>query len=360
MVYISKIKQVGYGLGFGGTNAKLTKITSKHKLAINFLIKKQLCNFIDTSPEYANGNSEKLIGKLSSSEKKNIFISTKVSPENLNYDNFINSVKQSLKRLKIKKIDLIQPHWPNYDVDNDEIIAAFKFLKKKGKVRFFGLSNFDLIDIKYFKSRLRTDFKFIQEEYSLNDRTIEDTKIKYCEKNNLKIICYSPLGSGNLILNTEQKNLLSKISFEKNIPFYSVALGYLINKSKNLILIPHSTNLNNIYTNSKLSHFKMLKKDSLEIDKKFNTKMLKVKLKNIIFFDKNYKKIRNLQDAKENKYNLSPSPIQLSKKILQGSKLKPIKVRKKQKKLYLSEGRLRFWAYVIAYGWNYSIKVILK
>ena len=86
----------------------------------------------------------------------------------------------------------------------------------------------------------------------------------------------------------------------------------------------------------------------------------KSKLKNIIFFDKNYKKIRNLQDAKENKYNLSPSPIQLSKKILQGSKLKPIKVRKKQRKLYLSEGRLRFWAYVIAYGWNYSIKVILK
>ena len=66
-----------------------------------------------------------------------------------------------------------------------------------------------------------------------------------------------------------------------------------------------------------------------------------------------------MSEAIKNKFSLSPSPSQLSKKIIQGAKLKPIKVRKRGKKFYLVEGRLRFWAYVIAYGWDYSINAIL-
>ena len=62
---------------------------------------------------------------------------------------------KSLKHLKVKKIDLIQPHWPNYKIQNDDIVKAFKYLKKKGKVRYFGLSNYDLKDIKFFKKKLK-------------------------------------------------------------------------------------------------------------------------------------------------------------------------------------------------------------
>ena len=87
------------------------------------------------------------------------FISTKVTAENLTFDRFIGSTLKSLKNLHVKKIDLIQPHWPNYDVKNDEIIKAFKHLKRDKKVRFFGLSNYDLKDIKYFKKKLKDSFK---------------------------------------------------------------------------------------------------------------------------------------------------------------------------------------------------------
>ena len=58
---------------------------------------------------------------------------------------------KSLKNLNVKTIDLIQPHWPNYDVNNDEIIKAFNYLKKNKKARFFGLSNYDLKDINTLK-----------------------------------------------------------------------------------------------------------------------------------------------------------------------------------------------------------------
>jgi aryl-alcohol dehydrogenase-like predicted oxidoreductase len=360
MISFSKINPIGYGLGFGGTDAKNAKYTNKHKNALNFLIKKKTCNFIDTSPEYGNGKSEMLIGCLSKKTKKNLFISTKVSPENLNYKNFIKSVDLSLKRLKINRIDVIQPHWPNYNVDNDEIISAFRFLKKNGKVRYFGLSNFELIDIKYFKNKLNSDFKFIQEEYSLSDKSIEVEKIEYCINNNIKIICYSPLSSGNFIFNKTQKKLLFKLNEKYQVEFSSIILNYLLLKSSNLIMIPHSTNLDNITNNLNVKNFKLTKKDTLLLDKQFKINEIKIKLHNIIYYNKNYKKIKNLSDAIKNKFNLSPSPFQLSKKILQGAKLKPIKVRKKRKKFYLEEGRLRFWAYVIAYGWKYSINVILK
>jgi diketogulonate reductase-like aldo/keto reductase len=360
MISFSKINPIGYGLGFGGTNAKNVEYTNKHKEALNFLIKNKLYNFIDTSPEYGNGKSEILIGSLPKKIKKELFISTKVSPENLNYNNFIKSVYMSLKRLDIDRVDVIQPHWPNYNVSNDEIISSFRFLKKKNKVRYFGLSNFELIDIKYFKNKMKSDFKFLQEEYSLIDKSIEEEKIKYCINNNIKIICYSPLSSGNFLFNRSQKSLLSALSDKYQEPFSSIILNYLIQKSNNLILIPHSTNIENISSNLNATNFILAKRDILRLNNQFKVNKIKIKLKNIIYYDQSYKKITNLSEAIKNKFNLSPSPNQLSKKIIQGAKLKPIKVRKRGKKFYLVEGRLRFWAYVIAYGWDYSINAILK
>ena len=360
MISFSNINPIGYGLGFGGTNCKNVKYTLKHKCALNFLIEQKKCNFIDTAPEYGNGEGERLIGSLQRRIKKNLFFSTKVSPENLSYKNFIKSVQMSLKRLGLDRIDLIQPHWPNYSVDNDEIISAFRFLKKQGKVRYFGLSNFELIDIKYFKKQLKSDFKFLQEEYSLSDKSIEEEKIKYCLNNDMKIICYSPLNSGNFSFEKKKKNLLFRLADKYNVSFSSIILNYILQKSSNLIIIPHSVNFENISSNLKVENYKLVKKDVSILNKQFKKNKIKIKLKNIVYSDKNYKKIKNLNEAIINKFNLSPSPLQLSRKIIQGAKLKSIKVRKDEKNFYLTEGRLRFWAYVIAYGWDYSMNVILQ
>ena len=111
-----------------------------------------------------------------------------------------------------------------------------KFLKINGKVRYFGLSNFDLKDIKYFKKKLKNDFRFIQEEYSLKNREVEK-KFRFCQNNNLKIICYSPLSSGNLVFKKKEEILLKKISKKTSKSVSSIILKFLLSKSKNLILI---------------------------------------------------------------------------------------------------------------------------
>jgi len=176
----------------------------------------------------------------------------------------------------------------------------------------------------------------------------------------MKIICYSPLNSGNFSFEKKKKNLLFRLVYKYNVSFSSIILNYILQKSSNLIIIPHSVNFENISSNLKVKNYKLVKKDVSILNKQFKKNKIKIKLKNIVYSDKNYKKIKNLNEAIINKFNLSPSPLQLSRKIIQGAKLKSIKVRKDEKKFYLTEGRLRFWAYVIAYGWDYSINVILQ
>lgn len=141
---------------------------------------------------------------------------------------------------------------------------------------------------------------------------------------------------------------------------YSIALKFLLSRSKNIIVIPNSLNKVNIISNIQSNNLKISKIDLKKIDKLFATKIIKIKLKNIIYFDKKYKKISSIEDAKKNKYKFVPSPLELSKKIMDGEVLKPIQLFKDGKKYKLVNGRLRFWSYVLAFGWEYEIDAIIK
>lgn len=358
MINFNKIKRIGLGFGFGGAFSKESKYNLHHKKTLKFFCKSKSGNFIDTSISYGNGESEKIIGKLKDSIKKKNFISTKVTAENLKFDRFINSTLKSLENLNLKTIDLIQPHWPNYDVKNDEIIKAFNYLKKNKKVRFFGLSNYDLKDIKYFKKKLKGSFKFIQDEFSIRDRSLEN-KIKFCEKNNIKIVCYSPFGSGEIVFSNKENEILSSLMKKYNRSKYSITLNYLASKSKNIILIPHTKKILHLKDNLSSLNFKLKPADIRKLDNCFKPNFVNLKLKQVVYFNKKYKKITCLRDAFLNKGNLSPSPKKLSVKIKEGHKLKPIKLKKIKNKFHIKEGRLRYWAHVLAYGWSKKIKMMI-
>ena len=358
MIEVKKIKKIGYGFGFGGAFATNVKYTNDHKKALYYFCVGSKGNFVDTSITYGNGISEKIIGKLSNKIKKANFISTKVSAANLDYKNFIKSFLQSLKNLKVKKIDLIQPHWPNYDVENKDIVRAFEYLKKKRKVRFFGLSNYDLKDFKFFKKKLKNSFKFIQEEFSIRDKEVEK-KILFCEKNKIKIICYSPFGSGEIIYSKKEKNLLDQLSQKYKKSKYSIVLNFLSSKSKNIILIPHTQKISHLKDNLSSLDFKLKYSDIKKLDTCFKSNYINIKLRHVVYFNKKYKKITCLRDALLNKGNLSPSPKKLSIKIKEGYELKPIKLKKIKNRFHIKEGRLRYWAHVLAYGWNKKIKMMI-
>ena len=101
-------------------------------------------NSFDTAEIYGNGNSEKIVGEALKSKRKDTIIATKVAREHLSYSDTIKACEDSLKNLQTDYVDLLYVHWPSYDVPVEETMKAFNELKKSGKIRAIGVSNFSI------------------------------------------------------------------------------------------------------------------------------------------------------------------------------------------------------------------------
>jgi diketogulonate reductase-like aldo/keto reductase len=100
---------------------------------------------IDTAEMYAGGNTETLIGlAIQGAERGNIFLTSKVWPDNLRYRDVLAAFDRSLKRLKTDYLDLYLVHWPNTNIPLEETFQAMNELLDQGRTRYIGVSNFDL------------------------------------------------------------------------------------------------------------------------------------------------------------------------------------------------------------------------
>ena len=132
-----------------------------------------------------------------------------------------------------------------------------------------------------------------------------------------------------------------------------------MSKSKNIILIPHTKKINHLIDNINSNNYIINKNDIQKLDRCFKTNYVKLKLKDVNYYNKKYTKITSLEDALVNKGNLNPSPKILASRLKRGYKLKPIKLKKIKNKYHIKEGRLRYWSHVIAFGWDKRLKMIL-
>lgn len=153
-------------------------------------------NFFDTAPSYGNGYSETLLGRTLKHRRDHAVIATKVPPTRLRYDDLIASCNESLERLATDYIDLLQIHWPNRDVPFDEPLAAMDALRKQGKIRAIGVSNFGPRDMRDAMRITRIESN--QLAYSLLARMIEHDIQPLCVDNKMSILPYSPLMQGLL------------------------------------------------------------------------------------------------------------------------------------------------------------------
>lgn len=183
-------KAWGYGIRFGDDD--IIKIIQS---AIDFGI-----NVFDTAETYGYGKSEILLGKaLSSYDRDDFVIISKVAPWNLRYENVIKAAERSLKRLNIDTIDLYLVHYPNPLIPMKETFRAMERLVKEGKVRYIGVSNFCEYMLKKAEENLSfTEIVANEIEYNILSRRAEKRIIPYCEKQKIGIIAYSPLAGGIL------------------------------------------------------------------------------------------------------------------------------------------------------------------
>jgi aryl-alcohol dehydrogenase-like predicted oxidoreductase len=162
-------------------------------------------NWIDTAAVYGLGHSEEVVAKALKNLSSKPYVFTKCSMRwdddrkiyrSLKAASIQEELENSLRRLNLDVIDLYQIHWPNPDEEIEEGWEALAKLQQQGKVRYIGVSNFNVDQLK--RAQKIAPITSLQPPYSLLNRNIEAEILPYCLENNIGVINYSPMVSGLL------------------------------------------------------------------------------------------------------------------------------------------------------------------
>jgi|TARA_B110000196_G_C21106590_1_gene645521 diketogulonate reductase-like aldo/keto reductase len=192
----------------------------------------------DTAEMYAAGHSERILGRaLLEQERSDFMITSKVSAENLAYDDLLAACDRSLDRLQTSYIDMYLIHWPNPEIPLTESFRALNHLVNVGKIRHIGVSNFSVPLLEQAVQLCETHLATNQVYYGLlNRKRQEDGTLKFCQGNKIVLTAYAPLRGGVLTHQTVLE-IAERISATPS----QVALNWLI-RQPGVITIPHSSN----------------------------------------------------------------------------------------------------------------------
>jgi len=210
---------------------------------------------IDTAEAYG---TEEIVGLAISGVRDKVVLATKVWPTHFRYRDLLQAADNSLQRLRTDHIDLCQLHWPNAAVPIDETMAAMQILVDVGKVRFIGVCNFSVHDLKKAQACL-TKHRIVsnQVRYSLVERRIEFSLLCYCWEKHITVIAYSPLDRGIYhIRRKDPGRALSRVAAEIGKTEAQVALNWCISK-KGVIAIPKADSIEHTVDNCHASGWRL-------------------------------------------------------------------------------------------------------
>jgi len=272
----TKIPVIGIGTWTMGGGLEGTDVTydKENICAIKTAIKLGMTH-VDTAEMYGCGHSEELVGEaISDFNRETLFITTKVSPTNLRYDDLINSAKQSLKRLRTEYINLYLVHMPNPEIPIQETMGAMDFLCERGLVKHIGVSNFSVEQIKEAQKYAQNEIVANQIEYNLLIRNsgglynanIESEIIPYCQANAILVVAYRPLAKGELVKRSFKT--LDELAKKYNKTQAQIAMNWLISK-KGIITIPKTSNIKHLKENLGAIGWRLKSKDIYKLDNQF-------------------------------------------------------------------------------------------
>ena len=225
---------------------------------------------IDTAEMYGGGHSEEVVGRVLKSWDKPVYLASKVSPSHFGYDDLLRSARKSLERLKVKRMDLYQLHWPNSRVPITETMRAMEKLVADGATRHIGVSNFSVEQMIEAQSALsREKIVSNQVEYSLVDRSIETGVLPYCQKEGITVIAYSPLGQGKIPRgNGEGFGVLDEVAAEHVKSRSQVALNWVLRK-ESVVTIPKAVDKTHVRENAAVTDWSLNAEDLKRLDAAF-------------------------------------------------------------------------------------------
>jgi diketogulonate reductase-like aldo/keto reductase len=196
---------------------------------------------IDTAEYYGAGHCEELVGEaIEPYRRGDIFITTKVWRNHLEYDSLLSSMEGSLRRLGVDHVDLYLIHWPNPKVPLRETMSALEKCADEGLTRFIGVSNFSPQLMREAQGYLR-EHRLVanQVEYSLMDQKPGMELLPYLRSRDSLLVAYKPLGRGSL-LNAGNRALAETAERYGKTPA-QVALNWVISH-EGVVAIPKSSN----------------------------------------------------------------------------------------------------------------------
>jgi diketogulonate reductase-like aldo/keto reductase len=214
----------------------------------------------DTAEAYAAGHSEELIGQAireTKTKREDLFITTKVSPEHLGYNDVLRSCENSLRHLGMDYVDLYLIHWPGTWTNYEETFRALNKLVDEGKVRHLGVSNFKLKQLKKAQEYSGTPILTNQVPYRIPDRTyVHNGVIEYCRLNDILITAYSPVKFRMIRVN----QTLSAIAAAHAATPFQIALAWLVMQPR-VITIPMSFQADHIRENFEAAEIELTQEE---------------------------------------------------------------------------------------------------
>lgn len=234
-----QVPKIGFGTWtIGGQRSPDPSSDEKSLNALHSALDLGYTHF-DTAEVYASGHSEELLGRAIREKgvtRETLFITSKVSPEHLAFDDVLRCCENSLRRLRVDYLDLYLIHWPMVGMKLPVTFKALNRLVQEGKVRHLGVSNFNLRQLKQAVGLSETPLMTNQVSYSIPDRTcVKNGVLEYCQQNDILLTAYSPVKRRNIKSN---KALLA-VAQARGVTREQIALAWLATQSR-VITIPMS------------------------------------------------------------------------------------------------------------------------
>jgi diketogulonate reductase-like aldo/keto reductase len=219
---------------------------------------------IDTAEMYGEGEAETITGDAIAGRRDGLFLVSKVLPQNASRKSTIAACERSLKRLGTDRIDLYLLHWRG-GVPLGETLDAFQQLQRDGKIRHWGVSNFDTGDMEELFALPGGDACAANQVlYNLKRRRIEYDLVPWCRARNIPIMAYSPIEQGRLL----NASVLKAVAERHGATPAQVALAWLL-QQPGTIVIPKATSPAHVRDNRAALDLQLTADDSAALDRAF-------------------------------------------------------------------------------------------
>ena len=274
----TRVPALGQGTWRMGEN-KSARVTEVAALRLGIELGMAL---IDTAEMYGDGGAEEVVAEAIHGQREGVFVVTKVYPHNASREKLPKACERSLKRLRIDAIDLYLLHWRERTPPLQETVETFEKLRAAGKIKRWGVSNFDVDDMEELLS-LEEGHSCAANQvlYNLQNREIEFDLLPFLASNiksphewirrgepqpsHIPVMAYSPVGhSGNLLRNAT----LKKIAQSHDATPGQIALGWAL-RQPNVIAIPKASTEAHVRDNAASLKIKLTKKDLADLDREF-------------------------------------------------------------------------------------------